>query len=303
MFAAGRGATRSVCPAHTGEELSAPGVTGAAPGGVLVQSGKFAGQVLEMVCKPYFNGEIARLDDASRLQPRGEYWPGMQINVQRLRGIVVRGNETRPCFCSDCGSALHEHFDPVDRIARMVCGHCGRVAYRNPSVLVTTIVERDGRILMCRRAEPPREGFWTLPGGFMEYGESLEVAAVRETLEETGIELQAGDLRFYGISSLIDISQVYIGFLIRLQADATPICGAECREVQFFTEAELPWNELAFPDLERYLRSFFQEIRSGKQCIHFGHLDAGTALRDVFEISGSSRSYLRREQGGGNVPE
>lgn len=174
---------------------------------------------------------------------------------------------------------------------------CGTVAYRNPGILVTTIVENNHRILLCRRAEPPGIGYWTLPGGFMECGESLEQAAVRETFEETGIELDPVDLRFYGISSLVDISQVYIGFLTRLVGDKSPVCGHECQEVRFFAEQEMPWDSLAFPDLERYLRSFFRENRRGEHRIHFGHLNAETALRDVFEISSSSRSYMPRGPG------
>jgi len=154
---------------------------------------------------------------------------------------------------------------------------------------------------MCRRAEPPEVGFWTLPGGFMECDESLEQAAVRETREETGIDLNVCDLRFYGISSLVDISQVYVGFLTHAEEQVAPVCGVECQDVRYFSEAKMPWQDLAFPDLERYLRSFFNEYRRGEHHIHFGHLNAETALRDDFEIAGATRSYLSRAVRGGDA--
>ena len=198
-------------------------------------------------------------------------------------------------FCSVCGAPLKEIYVPEDHAPRKVCSRCGEVAYRNPRVLVTTIVEKDGRILLCKRAQPPRVGLWTLPGGFMECDESLEEAAARETLEETGIVLDLADLRFYGISSVVDISQVYVGFLTRLNTDQQPVCGVECQEVCFFAEDRIPWKELAFPDMERYLRTFFDESRRHEHHIQFGHLNAERALRDVFRISGTTRSYLSRE--------
>lgn len=203
--------------------------------------------------------------------------------------------EPRLRFCSACGAPLEERYFPEDDITRKVCGQCGEVAYRNPRVLVTTIVEKAGRILLCKRAQPPRVGFWTLPGGFMECDETLEEAAARETLEETGIVLDLADLRFYGISSVVDISQVYVGFLTRLTTDQQPACGAECQEVEFFSEEEIPWDDLAFPDMERYLRTYFEETRRNEPHIQFGHLNAERALRDVFRISGTTRSYLSRD--------
>lgn len=206
--------------------------------------------------------------------------------------------ELTPRFCSSCGSPLEARYIAADHATRMICASCGAIAYRNPAILVTTIIEAQGQILLCRRAEPPRAGYWTLPGGFMECGESLEEAAVREALEETGIALDVRDLRFYGISSVVDIDQVYVGFMTRLERKVVPVCGSECEEVRYFAEQEIPWKSLAFPDMERYLRSFLGENRLGEECIHFGHLNAGTALRDIFAIADITRSYLHRDADG-----
>ncbi len=207
----------------------------------------------------------------------------------------------QPRFCSFCGEQLQQRFSQADQVHRLVCGQCGEVAYDNPRVLVTTIVvDPEGRILLCRRAEPPRTGFWTLPGGFMECNESLQMAAARETREETGIHLDSDQLRFYAVTSLVDISQVYVGFVTALPDSATPVCGEECQEVRFFPEDEVPWEELAYADIKRYLRYFFREHKSHEQRIHFGHLDAETVFHDSLYIADSVRRYLPRTDDGEN---
>ncbi len=207
--------------------------------------------------------------------------------------------EPRLRFCSFCGAKLREQFSVTDQVNRLVCSRCGEVAYENPRVLVTTIVvDPQNRILLCRRAQPPRTGFWTLPGGFMECNESLQVAAARETREETGLDLDPDELRFYALTSLVDISQVYIGFIAVLSETVTPLCGDECQEVHFFSEDQVPWEELAYADIKRYLRYFFREHEAGQHRIHFGHLDAETVLHDDIHIVESVRRYLPRTEDG-----
>lgn len=192
---------------------------------------------------------------------------------------------------------------PHDSTSRLVCGVCGEVSYSNPLILVTTIMaEPGGKILLCRRAEPPRAGFWTLPGGFMECGESLQQAAAREAYEETGIRLNPDRLRFYAITSLIDISQVYVGFVAHLEDAIPPVCGTECQEVRYFDESDLPWEGLAYPDVKRYLRAFFRESRSGDECTHFGHLDADSVLHESMRITRFTRRKLPRSADGEDPP-
>ena len=87
-------------------------------------------------------------------------------------------------FCSNCGAKVVLRVPPGDSLPRHVCESCGTIHYRNPLMVVGTIPEWEDRILLCRRAIEPRHGFWTLPAGFMELGETTAQAALRETLEE-----------------------------------------------------------------------------------------------------------------------
>ncbi|GIX30262.1 MAG: ADP-ribose pyrophosphatase [Porticoccaceae bacterium] len=169
------------------------------------------------------------------------------------------------------------------------------MAWRNPRILVTTLVDAGGRVLLCRRAQDPGRGRWTLPGGFVECGETLEEAAARETREETGLDLEPGSLLFYGISSVVDIDQVYVGFLARLVSPVALSPGEECLEAVFFSPAELPWEALAFPDLERYLRTYFAERERSPHHLQVGHLNAASGLADLFRVAERRRTPLRRD--------
>ncbi|WP_350148507.1 NUDIX hydrolase [Haliea sp.] len=188
-----------------------------------------------------------------------------------------------PRFCDQCGKRLEKRLVPAEGCYRMVCAGCGEVTYRNPKVLVSTIVGCEERILLCRRAIAPAVGKWCLPGGFVECCEPLEVAAARETHEETGIIVNPGTLRLHAVFTLTDISEVYVSFLGVAVDDATPLCGPECLDVGYFDESNLPWNELAFSDIGWFLRLYFRELRSGRHAVHFSRIDSAGVV---------GRSYL-----------
>lgn len=190
-----------------------------------------------------------------------------------------------PCFCSQCGGALLDRFVDAEQRLRRVCAQCGEIAYHNPQVLVSTIVASGDRVLLVRRAGPPAAGRWVLPGGFMESGETLEEAAARETCEETGVRLDPRELRLYAVATLPEISEVYVGFLATVAEHTDLVCGSECTEVRFFSEADAPWTEIAFPDIGAYLRVYFGERRSGAHVIHFGCLDAACVVSKSYRIA------------------
>ncbi len=92
-------------------------------------------------------------------------------------------------YCVRCGSGVSLVIPAGDTLQRHVCGNCGYIHYENPRMVVCCVAEWEGRILMCRRAIEPRHGYWTLPGGFMENGETTAQAASRETSEEAGADV------------------------------------------------------------------------------------------------------------------
>lgn len=140
-----------------------------------------------------------------------------------------------------------------DTHQRDVCSTCGYVHYVNPKIVTGAIVLHDERILLCRRAIAPRIGFWTLPAGFMELGETAEQAAVREAREEANAEIAID--RLLAVYTIPRIAQVQIMYLARLTS-ATVSPGPESLEVVLAGWGEIPWAELAFPSVRWALEQF-----------------------------------------------
>lgn len=136
---------------------------------------------------------------------------------------------------------------------RLTCAACGFIAYENPKIVTGSVVVVDGRILLCRRAIEPRRGYWTIPAGYMEMGETVEEAALREAREEACAELALdGVLALYSIAR---IGQVQVLFRARLASPGFAP-GAESLEVKLFAWEEIPWNELAFPSVRWVLHAW-----------------------------------------------
>lgn len=133
---------------------------------------------------------------------------------------------------------------PGDEHERLTCTDCGFIAYENPKIIAGSVVEVDGGVLLCRRAIEPRSGFWTLPAGYMELGETVEEAARREAWEEARARIAPeGILAIYSIAR---IGQVQVLFRARL-AEPGWAAGPESLEVRSFAWEEIPWEEIAFP--------------------------------------------------------
>nr|VFJ50917.1 MAG: ADP-ribose pyrophosphatase YjhB, NUDIX family [Candidatus Kentron sp. FW]VFJ51017.1 MAG: ADP-ribose pyrophosphatase YjhB, NUDIX family [Candidatus Kentron sp. FW] len=156
-----------------------------------------------------------------------------------------------------------------DNRARYVCDACDTIHYVNPKIVTGCIPEFDDRILLCRRAIGPRYGYWTLPAGFMEMGETTVEAAIRETREEARATVEVSSL--FALFSIPHISQVYIMFRARLlREEYHP--GPESLEVALFREEDIPWSELAFPVISRTLECYFSDKRGGTFQVHFGDI-------------------------------
>jgi ADP-ribose pyrophosphatase YjhB (NUDIX family) len=129
---------------------------------------------------------------------------------------------------------------------RRVCQTCGFIDYVNPRIVTGVVAHRDRRILLCRRAIDPRKGFWTLPAGFLELGESVEEGARREAREEACAELELETM--LAVYSIPRIGQVQIFFRARLLNDPAP--GLESTDVKLAAWDEIPWADLAFPSVK-----------------------------------------------------
>ena len=158
-------------------------------------------------------------------------------------------------YCSNCGQQVSRRRPDGDTHERWVCDACGRIHYQNPLPVVGCVPERDGRILLCKRAIEPRYGYWTVPAGFMELGESLAQGAARETLEEACAEVEIGHL--FASVDVIDAGQVHLFFTARLLGDYAP--GAESLEVRLFSQDEIPWDDIAFHSGRYALKKYFED--------------------------------------------
>lgn len=129
---------------------------------------------------------------------------------------------------------------------RLVCPDCNFVFYENPKIVVGSVVYLEDRILLCRRAIEPRAGYWTLPAGYLELGESAEAGARREAQEEARAEI--GIEQLLGVYSIPRINQVQLIYRARL-LDPDVSAGPESREVGLFLWDGIPWDEIAFPSV------------------------------------------------------
>ena len=144
-----------------------------------------------------------------------------------------------------------------DNRERLVCSDCGWINYINPKVVVGSVCTWGDRILLCKRSIEPRSGYWTIPAGFLEEGESTEDGARREAREEANAEIEIDAL--LGVYSVPRISQVLLIYRARLANDGVS-AGDETSEIQLATWDEIPWQELAFPSVHWAL-THFREVQ------------------------------------------
>ena len=172
-------------------------------------------------------------------------------------------------FCSTCGGDIVERIPEGDNRLRHVCSRCEAIHYQNPKVVTGCLPIVNDQVLLCRRAINPRRGLWTLPAGFLEQGETTAEGAVRETWEEACARAEVDDL--YTIFNLPHISQIYMFFRAHLP-DKTFAAGEETLEAGLFAEADIPWDELAFPVITRTLEHYFEDRISGHFPVHIADI-------------------------------
>ena len=168
--------------------------------------------------------------------------------------------------CRACGSAVVYRLpDDGDTRQRAVCPACRTVHYENPLNVVGTVPVLGDRVLLCKRNIEPRWGKWTLPAGFMELDETTAQGAARETDEEAGAQIEMGPL--FSLLNVRRVGQVHLFYRATLLSDQfNP--GFETIEARLFTEAEVPWDELAFRTVKETLEAHFADQRKGSFGLH-----------------------------------
>ena len=168
-------------------------------------------------------------------------------------------------FCPNCAAPIAQRVPPGDSVPRYLCDACGSIHYQNPKLVLGCLPEWESRLLLCRRAIEPRYGYWTLPAGFMENGESTGEGAARETLEEAGARVEL--LAPFSMISVPYVNQVHVFFRARLlDLDFNP--GEESLEVALFEEAQVPWKDIAFRTVGLTLKHWFADRARGSFGFH-----------------------------------
>ncbi|MFC3679911.1 NUDIX hydrolase [Bacterioplanoides pacificum] len=186
-------------------------------------------------------------------------------------------------YCSHCGAEVSHRIPPGDNRERFVCDRCDTIFYQNPNLVAGTLAVYQQQILLCRRAIEPRLGYWTLPAGFMENGESTSAAACRETREEANAEVTVQQL--LSLISVPHIDQVHLFYLARLEQPQFS-SGEESLEVALFSEADIPWQEIAFPTVSRTLKHYFRHQHTTPQL---------PCLTDTIELTDSLKRLEQQE--------
>lgn len=161
-------------------------------------------------------------------------------------------------FCPHCGGTLASRLLKAGEPERLVCAACGFVFYIDPKLAVGTIIAaEDGRIVLVRRAIEPGYGKWVFPGGYVDRGEEVRAAAIREAREECGLEVELVDL--LNVYSFPGVTPVVITYTARVLGGVLAV-DDEGLEAGWFTPDEIPWDDLAFRNTHAALREFLGRL-------------------------------------------
>lgn len=148
---------------------------------------------------------------------------------------------------------------------RYVCNSCNTIHYQNPNIVTGCLPIWEDRVLLCRRAIGPREGYWNVPGGYLENGETVEEGAIREVWEEAEVKVKIIEL--HTLYSIPQINQIYMHFLGEMSSPDFG-AGVESLESELFLEKDIPWDEIAFTSSVFSLKSFFEDRKKGIRQLH-----------------------------------
>lgn len=192
-----------------------------------------------------------------------------QVRRAAAATLIGMHQPRRIKHCRVCGTEVAYRVPVDDNRERAVCAACGEIHYENPINVVGTVPVWGEQVLLCRRNIEPRYGFWTLPAGFLELGESTAAGAERETVEEAGARIELQPL--FTVLNVVRAGQLHLFYRARM-LDTTLAPGPETIEARLFREDEVPWDELAFRTVRMTLELFFSDRRSGAFGVHAGDI-------------------------------
>jgi ADP-ribose pyrophosphatase YjhB (NUDIX family) len=158
-------------------------------------------------------------------------------------------------FCPRCGGVLSLQKVKWNEPERLTCGQCSFIFYLDPKVVAGTIFTIENRVALLRRGVEPGLGLWVFPGGYVDRGESVADAAIRETKEESNVDVALRSLlNVYSYAGTTSIVLVYAAEVVGGELRACD----ESTEARTFAPSEIPWEELAFPSTQQALRDYLK---------------------------------------------
>jgi 8-oxo-dGTP diphosphatase len=163
-------------------------------------------------------------------------------------------------YCVSCGGPLAPGVLKPGDPERLICQDCGFVFYLDPKVAVGTVIRMsDDRIVLVRRAIEPGYGLWVFPGGYVDRGERLEDAAIREAMEECGLAIEIESL--VNVYSYRGKTPVIVVYAARMTGGTLHAADNESLEAGTFAADTIPWHALAFESTEQALRDYYRHQR------------------------------------------
>ena len=160
-------------------------------------------------------------------------------------------------FCPMCGTEFDSFFMKNNEPARFICKECNFIDYQDPKVIVNSIVQFNDKIIFLKRVKELETDKWTLPGGYVDRGETIEFAAERESTEECGIRTSIEHLMgIYSYPGKVEIAVIFVARYISGELFA----GDETQEVKLFNPKNIPWDKLAYPSIAKALQDYCAEF-------------------------------------------